>query len=86
MSNKNIECGQVWKCNVKTDIYNLGDNDLVIILSKDKEYWKIGNFWWSGKPIMPGHKECGGARELELGDIEIKRNMTYVGHIKDLTL
>lgn len=83
MSDVKIECGQVWKLIDDKKYYNIGAaGDLMIVLSRDRAVWTVGTFWgteWDNKPSF-----CGGARQRELGESELREIAVYVGHIMNI--
>lgn len=79
-----IKPGQIWRVKDVDRIYDLGyQDDVLMVLHLDGEYWGVGVFWWSGKPFG-GHDDFGGMRSnRKLSEEEIESACEYVGHIAD---
>ncbi len=66
-----VYCGQIRKLVNAEKYYNIGSvGELIIVLSRDKELWNIGCFWF-------GH----GARQREFNESEIEEISVPVGDI-----
>ncbi len=73
-----IKLGQIWELNKKTDIDKMDGGSYAIILSKDKEFWRVALFFW--------YSDIGwsGASVLDLTEDEITRNAKMVNKLEDI--
>lgn len=75
-----LACGQIWRLIDEKKFSNIGfKNDLMIVLSKNREAWNIGCFWQFDTSPM------GGARQTELSEYELWSIAEYVTDLSTLT-
>ncbi len=72
-----IKIGQIWELNKKTDIDKMDYGSYMIVLSKDREFWRLA--------IFHGYYEgWGGAGIIDLVEDEITRNAEVVNKLEDI--
>jgi len=74
-----VECSQIWKVKEDCNSYKLENGSYIVVLSKDGEYWTIGNFWSFGNKA-----EWGGARQSKLYEEDIKKTCLYFGILSEM--